>query len=640
MAVAKLFHAHRHLRRWSVLAGLSLLFSVVAAQAAPPTVEEMLRLKPRQDGIDISTPTKEEYAQCKVELEKGASGASGWVLFDGKKQIVRRFFDTRGDMKGTDLLSYYKDGVEVYREIDSKFKNRPDQFRWLNTAGTKWGVDLDGDGKIDAWRMISAEEVGQEVYQAVLMRDFNRLKMLFINGEEVKALKLPEAYIARIRDNQTKAQAKFQELCTKATNINPQAQFVRVESAVPQCLPADLKGPGQDVLHFPSRAILYQGANKNHEWLHTGEMIQVGHAWRLTGLPSIGDIDPVSPDPVASKGTTDPAVKKLMDDLMALEKNAPTSPNAPGKFPPVVDYNVKRIALLEEIYSKTTDVAEKESWMRQILDNLCNAHQANEGSDALLNRLTQYKTSLVKSAPSSNIAAYAHYREMWAKYAFELYHPKDAAKTQRDWMDELAKFVAAYPKAEDAPDALRQLAMNCEFGPKEKQDEAKKYYGLIVSNFADHPLAAFAKGAARRLDSKGKAMELAAPTLQGSTFDIAKSKGKVVAVYYWSSSVKATVGDFAMLKNLQSTYGAKGFEVVTVNLDETPAEAKTFLATNSLTAAHLFLATEQAKGLDSPLAVHYGIVGLPTIFLVGKDGRVIDHTVQVNELEEAVKKAL
>jgi thiol-disulfide isomerase/thioredoxin len=641
MAPAKSVSSLATTVRGSVLAGLALFLMVAPVMAdPPPSVEAMLRLKPRQPGVDVSTPTKEEYAQCTVKLETGSNNASGWVLFDAKQQPVRRFYDTRGDRKGTDLLCYFKDGVEVYREIDSKYKGKPDHFRWLNSGGTKWGVDVNEDGIIDSWRVISSEEVAQEVYVAVAARDYSRLKALLISDAELTALKLNSTQTTRIRENLAKAQAKFQELTGKATNLNAQAQFVRVESAVPQCLPADGKGPPQDLLRYPSRAILYQGANKNHEWLHTGEMILVGQAWRLTGSPSISDEGVIEGTEAPRPSGGDEALKKLMDTLMALDKNAPPSPPTPGKYKDVVDYNTKRVAVLEQIYTKTTDAKEKETWMRQILDNLCTGHQANEGDDTLLTRLRQYKNMLSQNSAGSSMAGYAYYREMWARFAFELYHPKDAVKTQREWTEELAKFVAAYPKAEDAADALGQLAMNSEFGPKDKQDEAKKYYSLIVSHFPDHPLAPKARGAIKRLELPGKAMELTGPTLQGASFDLARLKGKEVAVYYWASNVKACIGDFAMLKQMHAAYGAKGFEVVTVNLDETQAAATNFLASNPLPGTHLFQATEQARGLDSPLAVEYGIVGLPTVILVGKDGRVIDRSIQVNELEDAVKKGL
>src|SRR5205814_9587537 len=131
----------------SLLTGLLLLGSVVQVTAQTPqapSVTQMLNFcKPKQDGIVYSTPTKEEEQSCEV---KPATGASGWVLLDGKKRLLRRYVDGTGSGR-IDTWSYYKDGVEVYRDIDTNKNNVPDQSRWLNSAGTKWGVDFNEDGK-------------------------------------------------------------------------------------------------------------------------------------------------------------------------------------------------------------------------------------------------------------------------------------------------------------------------------------------------------------------------------------------------------------------------------------------------------------------------------------------------------------
>jgi thiol-disulfide isomerase/thioredoxin len=637
--------AKRHLQYTLVLAGLVALAAVAPTHAqgqrTSPTVEQMLSLKPIQEGVDISTPAKSEYAQCEVKLETGSKpNSSGWVLLDPKKQPLRKFFDSTGAKHADgktypDVWSYYKDGVEVYREIDTNKNGKADQYRWLNAAGTKWGIDVNEDGKIDGWRMISAEEAAQEAYVAVVTRDFNRLRLLFISEEEIRSLRIPDAQASKIRDGLSKAQARFQELCSKATNLNSQAQFVRVESMVPQCVPAADAGPAQDLLKFSSRAILYQGADKKHEWLHTGEIVLVGQAWRLTDIPSVTDVGEVGTE---QPRMVDEGLKKLLEDLERLDKSAPTQQQNIGSFPAVVDYNTKRVALLEQIYTKATDAKDKAIWMRQILDNLCTGQQANKGETKLLAKLVQYRDLLSKSAPGSELAAYAHYREMWARYAPEL--AEGNAKTQQNWNDELVKFVTLYPRAEDAADAMFQLGMTCEFGPKEKQEEARRYYSLLATNFPEHPLAGKARGAAKRLDLNGKTMQLAAPTLQGGSFDLAKLHNKVTIVYYWASDVKVSVGDFALMKQMQVAYGAKGLEIVAVNLDETPQAAQQFLAANPLPATHLFQASDQARGRESPLATQYGIIALPTIILVGKDGRVIDRSIQVNDLEDAIKKAL
>lgn len=45
-------------------------------------------------------------------------------------------------------------------------------------------------------------------------------------------------------------------------------------------------------------------------------------------------------------------------------------------------------------------------------------------------------------------------------------------------------------------------------------------------------------------------------------------------------------------------------------------------------------------GLNSSLAVQYGINGLPTLFLVGRDGRVLNRSLQIGDVEAELKKAL
>jgi peroxiredoxin len=650
--------------RWTaglVTAGLVLMGWVLPASAQTgdrfdskynsrqEDIDAILKYQPRQEGVEYGRPSPDEQKACTMKLILGdRPNSSGWLLLDPQGRPLRRFFDSNGD-RNIDVWSYYKEGVEVYREFcvsvtgnADQLPQNPNHFRWLGGNGSKYGVDLNADLKIDTWRMISSEEAAQEAYLAVTKSDLNRLKALLISEAEMQSLKLPEGQVARIRDAISKAPEAMKELLAKQPALKPGGAFKSVEPAIPQCVPTAAKGPAQDLLQHPNRAILYETFDKKHEWLHTGEMILVGQSWKLTGAPSLTD----GPTEVSTgTGANDPALKKLMDDLLALDKNQPGPQPLPGKYAVIAEYNVKRAALLEQIIAKTTDAKEKETWVRQILDNLCTGHQASLGGDnSLLLRLAQHKEQIAKSAPGTGLAGYAHYREIWARFAADLAGVgtnKDAVKTQRDWQEELTKFVQLYPKADDTPDALGQLAMGSEYGGKDKQDEAKKYWSLLATNFPEHPLAPRARGAAKRLELNGQKLELSGPTLQGGQIDIAKMSSKVVVVYYWSTTAKSTcVGELAQMKQLLTTYGSKGLEIVTVNLDDKATDAQAFLTASQITFPTLFLATELAKGLDSPLALQYGIVGVPTIFLVGKDGRVIDRSIQVNELEDAIKKAI
>src|SRR5262249_4143579 len=90
--------------RWSVrgLARLLLIGFVVSCvfgltpsaawSAPPPKAGDILAFKPRQDGVDYSTPARADQAQCKVVPDNGR----GWILKDGQGKTLRRFTDAAG----------------------------------------------------------------------------------------------------------------------------------------------------------------------------------------------------------------------------------------------------------------------------------------------------------------------------------------------------------------------------------------------------------------------------------------------------------------------------------------------------------------------------------------------------------------
>ena len=67
---------------------------------------------------------------------------TAWVVRDDRGQVLRVFADTNGD-RVVDQWSFFKNGLEVYRDIDSDFNAKADEARWFNTAGSRWGFDRD-----------------------------------------------------------------------------------------------------------------------------------------------------------------------------------------------------------------------------------------------------------------------------------------------------------------------------------------------------------------------------------------------------------------------------------------------------------------------------------------------------------------
>ena len=109
----------------------------------------------------------------------------------------------------------------------------------------RWGVDVNGDGVIDGWRQISAEEVSQEILRAVATKNIARLQALVIQENELKTLELPAGEVTRIHESIAKIPTQFRETIAKA-NITTQTTWGHFEASPPQCIPADAIGGKYD----------------------------------------------------------------------------------------------------------------------------------------------------------------------------------------------------------------------------------------------------------------------------------------------------------------------------------------------------------------------------------------------------------
>jgi hypothetical protein len=592
------------------------------------TPAQILRYRPRQQGVVISTPTAAEIDACKVKWTPTSPGGV-WLLLDPQGRPLRRFVDNKGD-GAPHIWCYYNEGVEVYREIDSDFDGEPDQYRWLNSGGMKWGVALNKEHKIDSWRMISTEEVSQEILQAIISKDYTRIQALFISSAEIDALGIPEAEAASLREQQKQAYAKFQNTVAKLSNITDKSQWLHLETSPPQCIPTDTSGAKQDLIRYARGTILCE-TNGKHDWIQTGPMIKVGLAWRISDAPVAGDGSADSP--VAA---VDPALQGLLDQLRDHDAKAPKA-DGTGANPELMNYNLARANLLEQIIAKVKP-EEREQWLRQLADCLASAAQySNDKDKSSFQRLQRLEEQIVKAVPGSALAGYINFREISAENAAKMSKPgPDIAKVQEQWLEKLTNFVSTYPKADDTAEALMQLGMVSEFAGKEI--EAKKWYARLAKDFPQQQMAAKAEGALRRLDIEGKPITLAGTLFDGTPFNIAQLQGKTVVVYYWASWNDARCKtDFGTLKGLLDTYASKGLALVCVNLDNTKEEAAAFLQSNPIAAVHL----SEPRGLDGPLATQFGVMVLPNLFLVDKDGKVISRTIQqVSGLEDELKKRL
>jgi hypothetical protein len=630
------------------LAAITLLSGLAtsAGAAAPPEPEKILVYKPIQASVEITNPSNP--ATCVVELEKGATlpgskQATAWVLKDAQGKLLRKFHDTNGEGK-VNVWSYYRDGEEAYREMDTDGNGKADQFRWLGQNGSKWGVDRNEDGKIDSWLVMSPEELSQEILAIVTTQDAKRLEALLMTSEDLKALGLPEAETARLEKKIAAAPQQFTKTLSDVGKLGESTVWVHLETKLPMTTPADTIGAKADYVRYKSGTILYQdgqGKEPKHSWLQTGEMVQVGKAWKLIQAPTSGmnaDDGRNVAEGSGTGGVVPKGADKLVKEIQDLD--AEFSKKGVSEKADIIKYNLKRAATLEKIVPLISGPDQREMrdiWAKQIAD--CYAAAAQQGDKSATSRLGQWREALGKEESTKSLAGYFIFREMTAEYSQKMptgrnVKPDEMQKIQEDWLKQLQKFITDYPRADDTPDALMQLGMGYEFMGKET--EAKNSYSLLVKDFARHPMAKKAQGCLDRLTLEGRDFVLSGPMLgTGTPFNVNSLKGKFVVVYYWASWNDSAATDFKKFKLALAGIENK-VEIVGVNLDNKAEDAIAFVQNGKIAGNHLY----QPGGLESPFATQYGVTVLPNTFLVGPDGKVISRAVAISTLDDELKKLI
>ena len=614
--------------------GLVLMISGSISQClrAAPTVEQMLAFQPRQKGVAISIPAQADYPLCKVELVQGTSpGSSGWALRDPQGRLLRRYMDTNGD-RYPDQWCYYKDGVEVYREVDSNFNGKPDRYYWLNTAGMKIGLDRDEDGVIDDWLALSPEELSQLAAQAIATRDYRLFQTLLVKEEDLQALGLPNREIERIRELRKQTEQKFRQACAALPQLNETTRWMHFEAGPPGRIPADTYGMKRDVLMLYRGLVIVETAGKQ-DVIQLGEMVLVGEAWKLIDAPG---------NPMIAENTqasVPDELQLLLKKLADLDQRHPPSQGT-GPNPALARFYLDRAQLIESILTKTKEPADRALWVKQLADTLSSAAQASPQSDrTALQRLQALADQLQRSEPGSDLAAYVAFRELNTDYTIKsalAMKPEDVLTLQNRHVERLIQFARTFPKAPETADALWQIAMHLEL--QNKEAEAKNYYQQLTRTFPpSNPNAAKAAGALRRLELEGKPWELSVPvtSLNGQTYNPQSLRGKVVLVYYWASWCKSVPEDFARLRKLQQDLGSQTVEIVAINIDENQAEALAIVKSTNAPGIQLYA----GGGPDGPAATYYGLMAFPHLFLIGRDGKVLDHALELSSLEAAVRKA-
>lgn len=148
------------------------------------------------------------------------------------------------------------------------------------------------------------------------------------------------------------------------------------------------------------------------------------------------------------------------------------------------------------------------------------------------------------------------------------------------------------------------------------------------------------QGMYRRLTLLGKPMEISGTLLDGKPVDWESYRGKVVLVDFWATWCGPCRAEIPNVLEMYEAYHDKGFDVLGISLDATPEAAKKYVEENKLPWSSIFPKNEDEREWSNPLVAYYGITGIPTAILVGKDGKVINMNARGPVLGEELEKLL
>ncbi|MBR4833570.1 MAG: TlpA family protein disulfide reductase, partial [Thermoguttaceae bacterium] len=215
------------------------------------------------------------------------------------------------------------------------------------------------------------------------------------------------------------------------------------------------------------------------------------------------------------------------------------------------------------------------------------------------------------------------------------------AQEMKTAMKEVEAFVAAHPETADLTSDLvfpvAVLAAQLEDPTLPTAIWTPILKSLKAAGDEDSLRAAEGlEGAIRFSELQGNKFEWFGRTADGKAFDPALVEGKVVLVEFWASWNESCADVQKELAKLYKAYNPHGFEIVGYNLDGDAKAMKTYLA-KSPVAWPLLTDLQAIAAKEKSLARHYGIEEVPTMILIGGDGKVAGVDVDLETLLATLK---
>ena len=216
---------------------------------------------------------------------------------------------------------------------------------------------------------------------------------------------------------------------------------------------------------------------------------------------------------------------------------------------------------------------------------------------------------------------------------------REGEKTVEELIGEVKEYLAEGPLQQgDVGLAMTagqaaEMTGNTELAADTYTSLSKLFTASDDENIAE--MGRMMEGIVRRLTLVGKKMTVEGTILGGEPFDWSKYEGKVVLVDFWASWCSPCVREIPNMKETYELYHELGFEIVGISLDRSREQLEKFIEEQAIPWTIVY-----SEDAPSPTVAYYGVMGIPTMVLVGADGNVVSTRARGPQLRKELENLL
>lgn len=124
--------------------------------------------------------------------------------------------------------------------------------------------------------------------------------------------------------------------------------------------------------------------------------------------------------------------------------------------------------------------------------------------------------------------------------------------------------------------------------------------------------------------SKSKTIDFTLSDLNGKSHTLSKYKGKVIFLNFWATWCPPCRAEMPAMQKMYKSWNSKKYVMLAVNIGQDKQTVKSFANKNGYTFPILLDST-------SKIARKYRVSGIPTTYIINKEGKIVTRIVGARE---------